>query len=280
MKPWIIFLVFSLQCLGFAAHADSGKLLVTAGLTQVEGSGGGGLTPWATMAGYETRDGHSASIFSTRVEVDDYRLLSQGLALSFKDRMEFSFARQTFDLKTLGGEIEQDIFGAKIRLLGDVVYSSYPQISAGLQHKRLKNGAVAQALGADKFKTGTDFYLAASKVHLGLLYGYSVVWNLTGRATKANEMGLLGHGGVRGSDYELMLEGSLGVLLAKNWVAGIEYRQKPDNLGLGEDNWRDLFVAYIPNKHFNATLAYADLGSIAGASGQRGLYLSLTGYLW
>ena len=98
------------------------------------------------------------------------------------------------------------------------------------------------------------------------------------RATRANELGLLGFGSNDQKNYDVMLEGSVGVLLSKTLVIGAEYRQKPDKLGLGEDDWRDIFIGYLPNKNINITLAYADLGSIAGAPDQRGLYLSLLGH--
>lgn len=135
-------------------------------------------------------------------------------------------------------------------------------------------------VGADSTSSGTDFYIAATKVHLGAIAGYNAVWNLTARATKANELGLLGYGGSENDNYELMLEGSVGVLFSRNFAIGIEYRQKPDNLGLGEDDWVDYFVTYIPNKNISLTLAWAKLGSIAGAPDQDGLYFSLNGQLW
>ena len=36
--------------------ANSGKLLLTGGVTQVEGAAGGGLAPWAVIGGQGTRD--------------------------------------------------------------------------------------------------------------------------------------------------------------------------------------------------------------------------------
>lgn len=77
-----------------------------------------------------------------------------------------------------------------------------------------------------------------------------------------------------------MLEASVGVLFSRHFAVGAEYRQKPDNLGLGEDDWVDYFISYIPSKNFNLTLAYAKLGTIAGAPDQSGLYLSINGQLW
>lgn len=277
-----IHFIFMLLLIEFSqmALAADGKLIGTAGLTQVEGSGGGGIVPWATISGYDSRDQISATATATQVDVDDYRLNVLAASLSLYDRVELSIAHQRFDLKSLGGEIKQNVFGLKYRVYGDVVFSDWPQISVGLQHKRLENGAIAAAVGADNSSSGTDFYVAATKVHLGAIGGYNAVWNLAARATKANQMGLLGYGGVQNSSYELMLEASAGILFSRHLAVGVEYRQKPDNLGLGEDDWMDFFVAYIPSKNFNMTLAWADLGSIAGAQGQKGLYLSFNGQLW
>lgn len=277
IKQRLLLLLLSiLPVMGFAAE---GKLLATAGLVQVEGSGGGGIVPWATLAGYDSRDQQSVTVTATRLPLADYRLDMVGLTASFYDRVEFSVASQRFDLTTLGTDISQTIIGAKFRLVGDVVYSDYPQISVGLQHKRLKDTAIADALGA-QHHSGTDVYLAATKVHLGAVAGYNAVWNITARATKANEMGLLGFGGDGKDDYRLMVEASAGVLLSRHFVVGAEYRQKPDNLALQESDWVDYFVSYIPSKDFSFTLAWADLSTIAGASNQTGVYLSFNGQLW
>lgn len=266
--------------LGQAANAADGKLIGTAGLMQVEGSGGGGIVPWATLAGYDSRDDISVSAVATQVNVNDYQLNMIGAAVSFYDRLEVSMAHQKFDLTTLGSDIKQNVFGLKYRVYGDVVFSDWPQVSVGIQHKRLLDEGIASAVGADKTSSGTDFYVAATKVHLGAVAGYNAMWNVTARATKANQMGLLGYGGVQNDSYEVMLEASAGILFSRNLAVGVEYRQKPDNLGLGENDWTDIFISYIPSKNFTLTLAWADLGSIAGATGQEGLYVSFNGQLW
>ncbi|NVK72875.1 MAG: DUF3034 family protein [Oceanospirillaceae bacterium] len=268
--------------------AGDGKILATAGLSQVEGSGGGGLVPWATLAGYDSRDETAASFFMTDVNVSDYRLSSIGVATSFYDKVELSYAQQTFvlpaslitGLSLASEQIKQDVVGLKVRLYGDVIYSAYPQLSVGLQHKQLDSDFVASYLGA-KDDSGTDFYVAATKVHLGAVGGYNLVWNLTARATKANEMGLLGYGGPDNNNYQVMMEGSVGLLLSPNWVVGMEYRQKPSNLSsVEEDDWKNVFVSYMPNKNVNFTAAYVDLGTVATKKDQTGIYLSMTGYLW
>jgi len=279
------FLVSALLMVSMLCHGGEGKLIATSGLTQVEGSGGGGIVPWATLSGYDSRDQWSVTAFSSQVDVDDFRLQVWGAGVSLYDRVEISVARQTFDLTTFGGEIKQNVVGLKARLYGDAVYSSWPQVSVGMQYKSLLDKDIAEALGAEESAQDTDFYLAFTKVHLGLACGYNLVWNLNFRHTRANQLGLLGWGGNKNDDRELMIEGSLGVLLNRHVAVGMEYRQKPDNLNAAlEEDWRDYFISYIPNKDVNVTLAWAELGNItegiAGTGDQSGLYLSLTGYLW
>ncbi len=274
-----VFLYFFVFFISFTNVAADGKLIGTAGLSQVEGSGGGGIVPWATLAGYDSRDQISISAYSSVVSLQDYRLNLIGASASFYDKVEVSIAKQNFKLKSLGGEIRQQVYGLKYRVYGDIIYSQFPQLSIGMQHKALQDKAIAKTLGAES-TTGTDFYMAATKVHLGAVRGYNLVWNLTARASKANELGLLGFGGPANNDYDLMLEGSLGLFLSRNLAIGIEYRQKPDNLNLKEDDWQDLFISYIPNKNFNVTLAWTKLGSIAGSDAQSGVYFSIQGQLW
>ena len=88
---------------------------------------------------------------------------------------------------------------------------------------------------------------------------------------------MLGYGGAN-DDAKILFEGSTAVFLSRSVAVGIEYRQKSNNLNLGEQDWKDLFVAWMPNKHVSVTAAYLDLGSIAGTSDQTGWYLSVTGY--
>ena len=57
---------------------DSGKLLATGGVSQIEGAGGGGLANWTLITGYGTRDGIGANFHYTTVLLPDYRLQSAG----------------------------------------------------------------------------------------------------------------------------------------------------------------------------------------------------------
>ncbi len=261
---------------------NGGKLLLTQGVSTIEGSAGGGLATWATITGYETRDGIGANAHATYVDVSDYTLRDFGASVGLWDRVELSYAREEFDTASTGAKLglgknftfDQDVYGAKVRVIGDAVYdqdSWLPQIAVGAQYKQNDKNAIVHAVGA-KSSSGTDFYVAATRV----LLDQSLVLDATVRFTRANQTGLLGFGGDKGSDYSPEFEGSVGYLLTKQLVVGGEYRTKPDNLGFAkEDDWWDLFAAYALNKHLSVTLAYASLGDIATFKDQHGLYISL-----
>ena len=264
------------------AMAGQGKLLATGGASQVEGGGGGGLVPWATLSGYGTREQHGGAAFATRVDTGDYVLDVQGAAYTFGNRLELSVARQRLDLGELRRQLAlpwqslgQDIVGAKLRLSGDLVYTRTPQVSAGVQYKRLRDAALPLAVGA-RDDSGVDAYVSATKLFLVGPGGYQWLLNGTVRSTRANQLGLLGFGGDTRSARSLVLEGSAAVLLDPSFAIGVEYRQKPDNLGFArEDDWRDAFVAWFPNKHVSVVAAWTELGSIATLDNQRGPYLSV-----
>ncbi len=259
----------------------SGKLLLTGGVSNVEGAGGGGIASWATITGYETRDGIGGNAHATYINLPDYQFTAYGVAAGFYDRFEVSYTRQAFDTQGTGAKLglgsgftfHQDVVGVKLRVLGDAIYdqdSWLPQVSLGAQYKKADRGAVIGLLGG-KHDSGVDWYAAATK----LLLNESLVLNGTVRATKANQTGLLGFGGPKNDGYQAQFEGSAALLLSKRFAIGAEYRTKPDNLGLKENDWADLFAAYAINKNLSITAAYVDLGEIATFKNQRGLYLSL-----
>ena len=266
------------------AKPDMGKLLATGGVSQIEGAGGGGIVPWALISGYGTRDSYGANIHVTRLATQDYGLDSLGAAVGFNDRIELSIATQTFK-GTAGAldkiRIKQDIFGIKVKVAGDAVYdqdSAMPQISVGALVKQ--NRGISGLGGVNNVKQlgarsdhGVDFYIAATKI----LLDQSILLNGTIRATKANQIGLLGFGGDRSDRYQLMGEVSAAYLINRQWAAGFEYRMKPRNLGLDkEKDYYDVFIAYFPTKNFSITAAYAVLGDITvlNPKNQKGAYLS------
>ena len=59
-------LFLALAMLSAPAFAgDGGKLLLTGGVSQLEGAAGGGITPWAVIGGYGTRDRKSTRLNSS-----------------------------------------------------------------------------------------------------------------------------------------------------------------------------------------------------------------------
>ncbi|HNV09509.1 DUF3034 family protein [Dokdonella sp.] len=277
----LLCLTLFISICGSASAASDGRLLATGGATQIEGSAGGGLVPWAVLTGYATRDEIGVTAFATHVEVEDFGLDSLGAAINLRNRVELSASQQRLDLGPVADELgmpgyslRQNVFGIKVRLAGDVIYTPWPQLALGAQYKDSLDGAIPLALGA-RDDHGTDVYLSATKLFLGAAGGRNLLLNGTLRSTSANQLGLLGFGG-SGEGRSLQAEVSAAILFTPSFAAGIEYRQKPDNLDIAsEDDFRDLFIAWFPNKHVSTVLAWVDLGSIANHDRQRGWYLSV-----
>jgi hypothetical protein len=265
----------------FASAAQAGdRLGWTGGITQIEGAAGGGLVPWALIGGLGTDRQIGVTGFATYVSTRDFSLRTGGVSVGILDRFELSFARQRFNAGSVlpGLTLGQDVMGAKIRLLGDAVFapdSWLPQIALGAQWKRtLDFDAVPSAIGA-RSGSDVDVYLAATKMYFAALAGRNVIIDLTLRRTRADQFGLLGFGGDAGG-YRVVPEASAAIWLAEDVLVGAEYRDKHSDLSaFREDSAEDAFLAWSPVKYLTLTTAWANLGSIAGKPGQRGIYLSL-----
>lgn len=265
------------------AHAGD-RLLGTWGVSEVDGAGGGGLTPWATITGTGSSNQTGGSAFVTHLKTQDgYDLKIGGAAVGIKDSVELSMARWSFKLGDVvpGKAIEMSVLGAKFKVAGDAVYDqdkAMPQIAVGAQFKQVDDGDLVKSLGATS-TSDIDVYATATKLWLGGLAGRNVLASGTARLTRANQFGLLGFGGPGHDKHTLQLEGSLGVMLRDDVVLGAEYRMKPNNLEAGgaalrEDDAWDLFLAWFPCRGGSLTLAWVNLGNIVGKDNQQGLYLS------
>lgn len=281
------------------AQAYTGKLALTGGVSSVEGTAGGGITPWAVIGSQATDGQVGMSAHLSAAKTQDYRLTAAGVTIGIHDRVELSWANQDFDTGSTGTQLgipglhlRQNILGAKWRVAGEAILDSdtlMPQVAVGVQYKSLQSSGLdgtLDALGAKR--SGTDVYVSATKLFLaqGLLV------NGTLRATQANQNGLLGFGATTGganNRYELQPEISVAYLLRSNLAIGAEYRRMPNKLeragaalglgnGLRADDWKDVFIAWAPTRNLSLTLAYVDLGRIVPATTsnrkQTGTYLS------
>jgi hypothetical protein len=267
---------------------DLGKLPLTAGFTDVDGAGGGGLVPFAIITGYGTDQSWGANAHYTIVPLSDFRLQSYGAAVGALNRVEASFTIDRFDATGTplkGLVVEQHILGLKVRLTGDAVYDQdtwVPQTAVGLEYKR--NLGISNAgpvvdplqLGA-RSDSGIDYYLTATKVYLA----QSWLVNATLRYTNANEFGLLGFGGDLRHGRSLKFESTLAYLLARTVALGLEYRGRPHNVGVDNENDAyDAFLAWTATRNISVVAAYVRLGRILTPvtqvdHNQDGAYLSL-----
>ena len=265
-------LAISGLCLSGAAQAA---------VTQVEGQAGGGIVPWALLSSGKP------TISATWVDTGDYTLSSVAIQTAIADKIELSYARMTFDAGTAAGgafgQIDVDVLGVKVKLMD--LNGMTPAVAFGIQYKNT-NGNLAfdnflKGQGADD--SDTEFYLAATS--LTPIGDRKLLINATLRATRANQIGILGYKSKWEDDYEAQFETSIGMFLNDKTVIGVEYRMKPDNInGLHEQDWGDLFFAYFPTKNMSITAAAALFGDVVaevnnGESGsdQRGLYLQIQG---
>lgn len=270
-------------CLAWAATTPvlAGDRLAWSGaVSQIEGTAGGGLVPWALIGGLGTDVQLGASAFVTYVSTQDFELRTIGASLELGDRLELSVARQRFDAGAVlpGLELGQDIVGVKARVAGDAIFapdSLMPQISLGAEWKHtLDFDAIPRTLGAAA-GTDVDFYVAATKLVFAALAGRNLIVDATLRRTRANQFGLLGFGG-GGHGYDWRPELSAALFLTDEVLLGVEYRGKPDNLtAFTENSAEDVFLAWGPVRNLTLIAAAANLGRIAGKPSQRGIYLSV-----
>lgn len=267
-----------------AGAADHGRLQATGGLVTIEAAAGGGLVPWAVMGGLSTRPGRDAVLGASTTRVGDFRLDSIGLSASWDDRLELSLGRQQFTVDRgllpagIDRRIGQTVLGAKLRVAGDLIYGDLPQMAVGLHYKHSDSDVLATALGARR-NDDVEAYFSVTRLFLAGPFDRNWLLNGTLRATRANETGLLGFGRVGDDAYDLVGEVSAAMFFSPEFALGAEYRQKPDGLpGLGESDWRDVFVAWVPNRNFSLALAWVDLGTIAARPDQDGVFISMTGH--
>jgi hypothetical protein len=257
---------------GGSAHAgildfyNDGKVLATPGVSMTDGAGGGGITPWATITGYETRDGINGNVHYTYVNLPNYSLNSLGASIGFYDRVELSYA---YDILPTGSTF--NTIGLLSNAVGAIL--SDPILSKTANALGLTAGNQL-AGGVDPWNTTIKMHVVGAKVRLigeaiydsdnlipqvavggfykwnenktlletlqadkskdyeayiavtKIFFPISTLLNVTGRYTSANQTGLTGFG----SDHKMRVEASLAYLLKKDTAIGVEFQQHGHNM--------------------------------------------------
>ena len=275
-------LILGLLTCGYNNYALAGdRLLATGGITEIEGAGGGGLTPWALITGYGTDKQVGASAFYTKARTrGGYELDIGGVAVGVNNRFEVSLSQTKFGLSnTVPNEsIKLNTVGLKVRVFGDAIYDQdewLPQLALGAQFKQNEDFDLVPKLIGAEHSSGIDYYASATKLYLGAIDGRSLLLNATLQATKANQFGILGFGGDKNNNYRIEPAFSGAVMLTDNLLTGVEYRYKPNNIKVfEEDDAKDVFITWFPHKNISVTGAYVDLGNIANKDNQSAWYFS------
>lgn len=267
--------VGAIACMLFATGAQ-------AAITNIDGQAGGGLVPWALLSSGPT-------VAITHLGTPNLSINSVAVNTSFANMVEVSYAHNMLSvtgstLPAYANIDNVDNLGLKVKLndMGD----SMPQFALGLVYKQASGNLadfLKTAAGIDK--SGTDVYAAASKiVNIG---GKTVLLNGVLRASKANQLGLLGFGGGTTvgakTGYSVKPELSVEVFAAENVIVGAEYRAQPSNGVTGTEGIvhqnaaYDFHIVYVANKNFTLTAAYTNLGQVApaftGSNKQNGMLL-------
>lgn len=143
---------------------NSGKVLATPGVSMADGAGGGGITPWAVITGYETRDGINGDVHYTYASLPNYSLNSLGAAIGFYDRVEVSYA---YDILPTGSTF--DTVGLVTKAVGGILSSpltSAPVLSALTSDLGLSAPGGNLAGGVQPFNTTIKMHVIGAKVRL------------------------------------------------------------------------------------------------------------------
>ena len=129
-----------------ALTPGNGKLLLTGGVSSIDGAAGGGLTPWAMVGSYATTGEFGGIAFITHATTQTDTLARSGASAGFDDCFELSLARQEFNASVVVPDtaLRLDIVGIKLRVAGDAVLDS----------------VAAKRDGVDLYASATKLFLA------------------------------------------------------------------------------------------------------------------------
>ena len=238
---------------GNSAYAQSsGRLLATAGLTQIEGDGGGGLAPWTLITGDGTREAVGVNAHYTLAYLPGSTLHFTGASVGLFSRVELSYDHQWLDTRDSGAKLglsggyhfQMDVVGAKVPLFGNAVYdqdSWLPQVAFGAQFTTNNQHATLRAIGA---RSPTAWTYTSRRPSCSWR---KACWSTPPcrppRRTSSGCWALAATAAaIRPSS-----KGSAALLLSRNFAVGAELRTRPGNLRFArEDVAWDVFKAWLP----------------------------------
>ncbi|MBU2755416.1 DUF3034 family protein [Acidithiobacillus sp. CV18-2] len=255
--------------IGQANLFGMGRLLGTGAVTAVDGAAGGGINPWAVISGYGTNQQIGATAFYSHVLLNNYNMDAYGASVGLFNRIELSFARQSFSLGNTGAtldhrildvatggnppaygthtstalglsgptffgtnyQLNQDIVGLKVRLFGNIIYDQNWWEPQVSVGVDYHHSEMPKNLAETLHVTrnAMSYYLSATKVWLHGIFGLTTLADVNIQVTNANQQGLLGFGGVNGMGYKVLPAAAVGVFLNRHVVLGGEYRAMPQN---------------------------------------------------
>lgn len=101
--------------IGQASLFGMGRILGTGAVTAVDGAAGGGINPWAVISGYGTNQQIGTTAFYSHVMLSNYNLDDYGASVGLFNRIELSFARQSFSLGNTGQVLDNRILNAAVQ---------------------------------------------------------------------------------------------------------------------------------------------------------------------
>jgi len=252
-----------------------------------EGVGGGGIVPGAYLVN-PPKDGKrigNLAVSHWSIIGEGNELITNGFAFSFLDRFELGYVLEINNFKRLRRELRKISGGSmdvkrpyiymhnlhfKVLLLKESLYIPAFAITAEFKYNETiadMNDNLDEALESVGYADhkAIDFDFSFSKIIKDVVY-YPLVINTTLRLTRGHYLGLLGFS----SNYTANFEFSSALMLRPNFGIGAEIRQQNDefdplpfeNFTMKEEAFWDVFLTWLPNKHFSVAIALCRYGNV------------------
>ena len=273
-------------------------------LHTIEGVGGVGLTEMAYLVNPSVGNDWLGlpSLSFTHVQTGHQNAEIGSISETLFKRLELSFSNDyvglgDFDLAVknkLGVSLGTDYVqfynaGARLALVneGDYGQSWLPAVTAGVHYKynatinEFNNelgGALNKVVGVKDYQ-GVDYTLTATKMFKDVLPRPFFVSG-TVRNTDSVDTGWLGFTNER----RTVFEGNVGVFVRPDFVLAAECREMPNDIKLKQlppgvlgvpSDWWTLAAAYVIDRHWTVSAAYANLGNVLNHKEPASLWLQV-----